>query len=145
MNAEELADFVVMHLSEYFYATTDVSPLIQFTPEKPATIGEAEAESQYDSFRVFVTPYGESETKINRGDVCEEHLTVSVVINGPLDDTIDKTLALAFLKQIKRSFRRSAFENYLWRSNDTVTYYSPEAMQKGQFYSVFRAEYFGLA
>jgi hypothetical protein len=136
MNADQLADFVV----DTFNDISD--PVIVFQAVNPESI--AEAEKEHTDFQVFVVPFGETETRINRGDVCEERRTVSVVINGPIGQ-VTRATALQLLDQLKRSLRRTSFDGYRWASNETVSYWNPDALkEKRQFYSVFRAEYVGL-
>lgn len=136
MNAEELADYVV----EHFNAIED--PVIAFEATKPEDI--AEAYKERDNYQVFVIPFSETETRIDRGDTCEQHRTVEVVVTGPIGQ-VTRFTALQFLTQLKRSLRLTKFDNHRWMGNETPTLWDPDAMKtKGQFLSVFHAEYVGL-
>jgi hypothetical protein len=137
MNADELAD----HLVDHFNSIEE--PLIAFQAQKPDEIPEAEKERS--DFNVFVVPFGETETKINRADSCDERRQVSVVIHGPIA-SVTRSLAIKFVEQLKRSLRRTIFEGFRWASNESVQFFNPEALKlHGQFYSVFRTEYLGIS
>lgn len=142
MDAEQLTDEIIDYWWAFFYGTfAEEDPLINFEPEKPATTGEVLAER--DDFRVFVMPFGTTETKINRAGLCNVRPMVSVTVTGPIGE-VTRATAIAFVDQLKLSLRRTVFDKFHWRNNDSVTYWDPDAMEVGQFRSVFRAEYVGL-
>src|SRR4051812_3294938 len=102
MDLEQLADYVVDYLNDYFGVNGNTDqiedPLIMCVAEKPATTGEVLAEQ--DDWRLFVLPHSTTETKINRAGKTLEHPSVSVTLTGPIGDA-DRALAIKFVDQIK--------------------------------------------
>ena len=136
MTSDELADHLAEHLG------TIEEPIIEFQAVKPETVAEAQAERS--DYGVFVIPYAESETPLDRGDMCNEERVVSVVVNGPLK-TVPRATALKFCEQLRNSLRESEFDGYRWAGNETVSIFDSAVLkEKNQFLSLFRATYFNF-
>src|SRR4051794_8061513 len=101
-------------------------PVLAFEATKPEQIAETEKESS--NFAVFVIPSGETETRINRGDLCEEHRMVSVIVTGPVGQ-VTRATAQSFVQQLKRSLRLTNFDGYRWRNNESIVYWDPDALK----------------
>lgn len=138
MNADELAELVAT------YVDALASPPIVFNATVPATAASVEAETA--DWKVFVLPYGESEEALDRGDMCREELTCSVVINGPVNGVTTKQNGLELSKFLRTSLRETEFSGFRWESNEVATVYDFDALKtKSQFLSLFRATYFQFA
>lgn len=138
MTSDDLADKV----AEYLNSLEDT--LIEFEAVNPPEVGEFLKEKR-NTFAVFVIPESESEEPFDRGDTCNEHLTVGVVINGPMKN-MTKKLAMQFGKQLRRALCETDFDGYTWQGNDVVTPIDFAALKdNGQFLSRFNASYYGIA
>lgn len=138
MTSDQIADSVVAHLN-----ATTAKP-IQFEAVKPATVAEAEAESA--SYGVFVLPYAESEVPFDNGFTCKRERVVSIVVNGPINDLVDRAKAMEFSEFVRTALEGTEFDGYLWSGNETVSLYDAEVLRtKNKFLSLARATYFTIA
>ena len=137
MTSDELADYLVDHFNDLS------DPIVAFQAIKPETVAEAQKERA--DYGVYVLPYEESETPLDRGDTCNEQRVVSVVVNGPLK-TVTRSTAMQFCEQLRRALRETTFNGYRWSGNETVSIFDANALkEKDQFLSLFRATYFTIA
>lgn len=86
-----------------------------------------------------VYPYEETEETIDRGDGYLATRTVQMVLNGPLTEDMTRKKYLAWLNEIKETFRELVVSTS-WRfaSCETVSLYDFEAIKRNQFLSLLR-------
>lgn len=133
MTSYDLAKLVADHLNE----TEDKPrPFLAFRPKK-----KAEAVAETGKWTVAVISGGEDETPLDNNDACDCRLRVRVVVNGPVKD-LGEGLELSYF--IRQALRLTRFDRFDWQGNQVTELWDEEAIDRGQFLSLFEAEYFDI-
>ena len=139
MTIEDIADGVVALLN----AIDDDDRPIQFKAENPEDVAESYGER--GDVRIFVLPKGISETAIDQGgETVDERVTVSVVINGPIGESLTRRKYLALEQALRASLRGVRIGRYIWDGNESVSLWDSITVNKGQFLSLFETTYFDV-
>lgn len=133
MTAYDLAKLVAEHLN------AAANPPRAFQAFRPKTKAEAVAEA--GKWIVAVTPFEEEETPIDSSDACDCRIRLRIVVNGPAKELGE---GVTFSRFIRNALRETTFDGYAWQGNQTVALWDEEAIDRGQFLSLFEAEYFNI-